>query len=215
MPTVLDAVRKALGRSQPLDEPPRPPALIHGITRLVRADAALADLFAARARASKIEVEICDAEQLLRSVIKLAEETKLRRIAIPASAFLEQTGLPLALANAGCEVKRWPEMTLDELYDFDCGLTDVFAAVAETGSLVIQSSASHGKSLSLVPPVHIAIVQADQIVPDLVDVFERASKEGCLEGLTIISGPSKTADIELNLVTGVHGPGVVHAFVVP
>ena len=63
---------------------------------------------------------------------------------------------------------------------------------------------------SLTPPVHIAIVERVQIVPDLIDAFERLAGRG-LDALpsnvTLITGPSKTGDIELQLTTGVHGPG--------
>ena len=55
-------------------------------------------------------------------------------------------------------------MTLDELYDFDCGITDVFAAVAETGSLVIRSSAAHGRSLSL--EIDLSIERVRQFLPN-------------------------------------------------
>jgi L-lactate dehydrogenase complex protein LldG len=101
-------------------------------------------------------------------------------------------------------------MTLDELYDFDCGVTDVYAGVAETGSLVIKHSPEHGRALSLVPAVHVAIVEPKNLVGDLVDLFEKLGRDG--GGATIITGPSKTADIEMDLVVGGHGPGKVQIY---
>ena len=106
----------------------------------------------------------------------------------------------------------WREMTADEAYDFDAGLTEVDYAVAETGTLVIRHRPEQGRLFSLVPFVHVAIVQPKQFVPDLIDLFEILAKEGSGSGVTMISGPSKTADIEMNTVTGVHGPNVVKAF---
>jgi L-lactate dehydrogenase complex protein LldG len=100
-------------------------------------------------------------------------------------------------------------MALDGLYDVDCGVTDVRFAVAETGSLVIDGSREHARALSLVPPVHLAIVQPQNLLADLVDLFERLARDAQPRNTVIITGPSKTADIEMNLVTGVHGPGVV------
>jgi L-lactate dehydrogenase complex protein LldG len=91
-------------------------------------------------------------------------------------------------------------------------VTEVTYAVAETGSLIIRATPQHGRALSLVPPVHVAVVQPKQILPDLVDLFEQLAREGA-DNTVIITGPSKTADIELTLVTGVHGPGVVHVFI--
>jgi L-lactate dehydrogenase complex protein LldG len=61
--------------------------------------------------------------------------------------------------------------------------------------------------------VHVAVVEPKNFLPDLIDLFERLGKEGIGGGVTMISGPSKTADIEMNVVTGVHGPNVVKAYV--
>ena len=68
------------------------------------------------------------------------------------------------------------------------------------------------RSLSLLPPVHIAVARREQIVADLFDWFDDQQRDihklpACV---SIITGPSKTGDIELKLVTGVHGPGEVH-----
>src|SRR5437868_5651748 len=79
---------------------------------------------------------------------------------------------------AGIEAHTWDEITLDELYNkFDCGITDVTYAVAETGTLVIRPTAQHGRGLTLVPMYHIAIVEPRQILPDLLDLFERVVTE--------------------------------------
>jgi L-lactate dehydrogenase complex protein LldG len=104
-------------------------------------------------------------------------------------------------------------MTADEAYDYDAGVTEVDYAVAETGTVVVRHRPEHGRLLSLVPFVHVSIVQPKNFVADLIDLFEVLAKEGTGSGVTLISGPSKTADIEMNTVTGVHGPNVVKAFV--
>jgi L-lactate utilization protein LutC len=104
-------------------------------------------------------------------------------------------------------------LTLDEAYDLDCGITDVHAAVAETGSIVIRPDAGHGRLLSLAPPIHIAVIEPRNFVADLVDLFEKLGRDGIAPNTTIITGPSKTADIEGVLVTGVHGPGLVQLYI--
>jgi L-lactate dehydrogenase complex protein LldG len=75
---------------------------------------------------------------------------------------------------------------------------------------------------SLVAPVHIAVIERVQIVPDLFDAFalleRQAGKSGGLphvaSNVVFITGPSKTGDIELTLTTGVHGPGQLHVVIV-
>ena len=121
-------------------------------------------------------------------------------------------GVPEGIEQAGLTVHRWPDSTLDAAYDLDCGVTDVYAAVAETGSLVIRPTAQHGRALSLVPPLHIAVVEPQTIVPDLIDLLSQINAESPPPNITLITGPSKTADIEGALVTGVHGPGLVQVF---
>ena len=108
----------------------------------------------------------------------------------------------------------WNDLTLDRMYDFDCAVTDVDYAVAESGTLVIKPTARQGRSMSLVPMFHVAFVEVSQILPDMVDLFEKLSREADRSNYILISGPSKTADIEMNVVTGVHGPNVVRIVVV-
>jgi L-lactate dehydrogenase complex protein LldG len=99
----------------------------------------------------------------------------------------------------------------------DIGITSATCAVAETGTLAMASGPGRERLASLLPPVHVAILEADQILPDLFDLFDRlvaAGPEQLASNLTLITGPSKTGDIELKLTTGVHGPGHWHVILV-
>ena len=96
----------------------------------------------------------------------------------------------------------------------DIGITGVDYAIAETGSCVLLPRKGLSRVVSLVPPVHIAVVKADQVLPSLDELFT-LRRQDFLTGdigsyLNLISGPSRSADIEYQLVTGVHGPGEVH-----
>lgn len=99
----------------------------------------------------------------------------------------------------------------------DLGITGVDYAVAETGTCVQFSSGAVSRLLSLLPPVYVAIVRRDQILPSLDELFlmrRRDYHEKKFESsMTLISGPSRSADIENVLVTGVHGPGEVHMII--
>jgi L-lactate dehydrogenase complex protein LldG len=210
---VLERVRKALGRTQPLTTPPVPPAIVEPVARLVHSEIGLPELFAKRAADNKMHVDLSYAEEVAARVVSFLRAKGLGRIALPVSPLFEKLGIPAALRQAGLEARTWDGMTLDELYDFDASLTDVTYAIAETGSLVIKSSAQHGRALSLVPIVHVAIVEPRNCLPDLLDLMETLGREGVGNNVTIITGPSKTADIEGALVVGVHGPGEVQVFV--
>lgn len=97
------------------------------------------------------------------------------------------------------------------------GLTSCNWAIAETGTLVMLSKPGHERLASLLPPVHVAVVEAGQILPDLFDLFTQlhaVGLENLPSNLTLITGPSKTGDIELQLTTGVHGPGAWHVVIV-
>lgn len=101
----------------------------------------------------------------------------------------------------------------------DLGLTGVDLAVAETGSLVLRSGPGRPRSTSLLPPYHVAVFDRTALVESLsqVGVFLEAwyadpGTAGAV--INVITGPSRTADIELTLTRGVHGPKEVHAIFV-
>ncbi|MDQ3858678.1 MAG: LUD domain-containing protein [Actinomycetota bacterium] len=87
-------------------------------------------------------------------------------------------------------------------------------ALADTGSVVLAASPTEPRARSLLPDVHVTLVREDSIVPGLEELF--AALEGELpSALAIVSGPSRSADIEQRLTVGVHGPGEVHVVVLP
>lgn len=87
------------------------------------------------------------------------------------------------------------------LFDLDGAITGVDLAIAETGSIVLNAGQEMVRYSSLTSLTHIAIIKPGQIVPDLLDWASHMSGNQ-----TLITGPSKTADIEIKLVIGVHGP---------
>lgn len=96
------------------------------------------------------------------------------------------------------------------------GITGCFCAIAETGTLMMCSSAATPAAVSLLPETHIAIVDAARIVPHMEDAWNLARAElGRLpRAVNFISGPSRTGDIELTIVLGAHGPYRVHLVIV-
>lgn len=101
-----------------------------------------------------------------------------------------------------------------DLFNFDVGITRAQAGIAETGTLVLDSSVERNRLVSLVPPVHIAILDAAQIYATLDETLAALQSNGELSpAITFITGPSRTADIELTLTVGVHGPQALYVIV--
>jgi L-lactate utilization protein LutC len=97
----------------------------------------------------------------------------------------------------------------------EVGITSADYALADTGSLVFFSESGESRLLSLLPPCHIAVIESSKIVASLDDVFRLRPLPGAdSSALVVITGPSRTADIEMRLVRGVHGPGEIHVILV-
>ena len=137
---------------------------------------------------------------------QLLAELPARQVAVNAEPPLD--GIDLAA--------RWPNVewhvtnqSSGDLRAFcaaaDAGITGVDAALAETGTIVVSSGPGKSRLVSLLPPVHIALVPTSSLT---VDLFTwTAARSGAMPAsVTLISGPSKTADIEQVMAIGVHGP---------
>lgn len=99
------------------------------------------------------------------------------------------------------------------------GLTGADAALAATGSLVLLSGPGRPRAASLLPPVHVAVLSAGRIVPDLESWWAAQAADGLAgvrqsSSVVVITGPSRTADIAMQLVMGMHGPREVHVVLV-
>jgi L-lactate dehydrogenase complex protein LldG len=139
------------------------------------------------------------------------------KVLLGGGPVIDRLGLAEQLKQDGREVIRVAELTAatakEPFFAADVGVTGVAHLIAETGSLVVETGPALTRSESLLPPVHVAVVDRAQIVPDLFDLFPQQGRAmpSCL---TLITGPSKTGDIELRLVTGVHGPGEVYVILI-
>jgi L-lactate dehydrogenase complex protein LldG len=114
-------------------------------------------------------------------------------------------------SSAGLKIEARPTTGSDRL-----GVTGVFCAIAETGTMVILSGAGSPTATTLLPDTHVAVVPADRIVGGMEEAFALIRHErGALpRAINLISGPSRTGDIEQTIVLGAHGPYRVHILVV-
>lgn len=148
----------------------------------------------------------------LREILQLLPGSS---VLLEAPAFLDGAALADSLRAFGKQIVRVEELAAadcrEAFFAADIGISGVERLIAETGSIVMAANSGQPRSTSLLPPAHVAIAARSQILPDLFDLIaETTTLPSCL---TLITGPSKTGDIELRLVTGVHGPGEVHVII--
>jgi len=102
------------------------------------------------------------------------------------------------------EIEQWKEALFQEI---DAAVTSVRGGIAATGTLIIWPTPQEPRTLSLVPPVHIAVLDTDRLYTSFEEVVRKeAWQQGMPTNAVLISGPSKTADIEQTLSYGIHGP---------
>jgi L-lactate dehydrogenase complex protein LldG len=114
-------------------------------------------------------------------------------------------------AGAGLQIEARPTSGSDRL-----GITGCFCAIAETGTLVVLAGADSPTATTLLPDTHVAVLPADRVVSGMEEAFALIRRERGLlpRAVNLISGPSRTGDIEQTVVVGAHGPFRVHILVV-
>lgn len=196
----------------------KPPAAINHPVGSNHESLSLREIFTLKAREIGMVVHHTSRASVMPDLLNLVDTLKLARVALGVDRIPELNGIGETLQQHGVMVLDWRSTPdLDAMFDVDAGITDVHAAIAETGSLVCASDATHSRGLSLVPPVHVALVRESDLLADLMDYLKLFGDEGAQtlpSSTVLITGPSKTADIEGVLVTGVHGPGQVHVLLV-
>jgi L-lactate dehydrogenase complex protein LldG len=117
----------------------------------------------------------------------------------------------VAAAASGAHVHRDvdPAEIVAGRSEDEVGVSRAAFGLADTGSVVLAAGPEEPRARSLLPPVHVTILEAERILPGLADLFRELGGE-LPSALAIVTGPSRTADIEQKLVIGVHGPGEVH-----
>ena len=177
---------------------------------------ALIEKFVQAAEAAEMVTYRCgDAVSLRKQLTDLIDRLQSRRIVLGKDVLVEELGLQgMIAAIDGVEIISFQASGAsprEAAFAADCGITVADAAVAETGSLILRSSEKSPLLFSLAPIVHICILEAQHLVADLLDFLRPESLSNGT--VTLVTGPSKTADIEMTLVRGAHGPMAEHLFI--
>ncbi len=145
---------------------------------------------------------------------RVAGEQDSRRILYAPFELSEQVGLRHHLAARGLDLVELGEVGT-EAKEITVGLTGATLAVAESGSVLLGGRPGPEGLVSVLPWVHLVLIRATDIVPDIATAFEHvAARLEAGEGDWVwITGPSRTADIAHTLVLGAHGPNALHVLI--
>jgi L-lactate dehydrogenase complex protein LldG len=145
-------------------------------------------------------------ESVSAALKSLVTENDIRKATLWRTPLFDQLDLENNLRSLGVDLVS-PTADKREIALCDLGITEADYLLPETGTLVLTSSAEKPRAVSLLPPIHLAIVHPEMLRPDLHQVFAQAKNSPYL---VFITGPSRTADIELTVTLGVHGPKSLH-----
>lgn len=210
----LQRVREAVVQGAPYRVATRPIAPGAGYAG---AAGDLCERYAAEATAVGGIVERCPNEDAARErLIALLAEHKPRSALVWNHPLLDRFGLRDVLSQNSVAAVD-PDMQRSQdvparrraRLAAEIGITSCDRAVAETGSLMMCAGFGHERVASLLPPIHVAIVWREQIVPDLMDALSWVRQQfgdAIPSNVVFITGPSKSGDIEQQLTVGVHGP---------
>jgi len=161
------------------------------------------DLFEERLLDYDAHVVHCRKDAVPSAIRNILVQRELSRPLVPA-------GFPAEFLPAGIGFTVDSGFSAPELDGFDAAITQSAVAIAETGTLVLAGTAGQGRrAMSLVPDVHLCLVRMEDVVATVPEAWLRLQTAAALP-LTLISGPSATADIEMTRIKGVHGPRHLH-----
>jgi len=202
---VLENVRRSLGKEtdslfqeRPAIYPSRKPETVEQEM----------DSFIKEVKALSGTVHKLQPEDVAVTLQSLVNEKMIRKAATWNTPLIHEIGIERCLQTLGVEIVS-PTANKYELAACDLGITEADALLPETGTLVLHSSNEMPRAVSLLPRIHLAIVRPDILQADLHEVFNEANQRNYL---LLITGPSRTADIELTVTLGVHGPKELHVW---
>lgn len=173
----------------------------------------LSDQF--KAAAERVGAQVCNCTSLEEAVAYVAERVT-GTLLLPDFASVKQHGLEHLLTKSGIAVET--KVTRETAASATAGLTGVNFAMADTGTLALESTAEDIRLATSLPELHFALLDPVKILTDSLAAVEpqrQLHQRDQRNYLAYITGPSRTADIERVLTIGVHGPKQLHILLVP
>jgi L-lactate dehydrogenase complex protein LldG len=202
---VMDNVRRSLGRTAQLSSPqgaplgPRPAVYQPRLPESIEPEV---ERFLEEVKKLSGIAQKLSSSEIDSAVKTLVTEQNIRKATVWETPHLRQLGVAEILNSLGVELVS-PSAGKHEMALCDLGITEADYLLPETGTLALRSSAAKPRGVSLLPRIHLAIVRPEMLRADMHQVFAEAKDS---HYLVFITGPSRTADIELTVTLGVHGP---------
>jgi L-lactate dehydrogenase complex protein LldG len=225
--SVLDDVRRALGRS--VTRPSVPPSPLGPFIEPTGQNdvSELIAHFTAEATAVSAQVHVVSDKlkfvgQIVEQIAEICAADKGHEIALSGAEIFAELDLASAIAARGLSTivpgETDHEQLVARLANCGVGVTAADYAIAETGTIVLSSDEPNALLVSLLPPVHIALLRSSQIAASLDEIIskvgqERIGRPDPSRSVTLVTGPSRTGDVELVLSIGVHGPKELHVII--
>ncbi len=196
---VIESVRRSLGRTAQSPLGSRP--VIYGPRQPDSRDSEVECFLSEVKKLSGVgqQLALSDINSALQTLVA---EKNIQKAPAGNTPRLRQWGVTEILNSLGVELVS-PNASKHEMALCDLGITEADYLLPETGTLVLHSSAEMPRAVSLLPRIHLALVRPEMLRVDLHQVFAEAKDR---HYLVFVTGPSRTADIELTTTLGVHGP---------
>ncbi len=208
---MLDKVRAALKRTADSSVAPIPATARIAPRTAGNAEAELASLFSEIEKLGGQTQRLENKADLEAALRELVATESIKKATLWQTAELKAWGVEDALRSIGVGIIS-PYASNREVAECDLGVTGADFALPETGTLVLRSSIEQPRTVSLLPRVHLALIRPVCLRADLHQVFEEAKHAGYF---VFVTGPSRTADIELTVTVGVHGPKTLCVIALP
>ena len=204
---VIENIRKSLGRSESLTLRPRP--AIYASRKAGATDSEI-QLFLDELKKLSGVGRRFSPGGIADALKALVVDNNIRKATVWDTPSLQQLQFIDHLSALGVELVS-PTADKHEIALCDLGITEADYLLPETGTIVLHSSAEMPRAVSLAPRIHLAIVRLEMLRPDMHQVFAEGKNNNYL---VFITGPSRTADIELTTTLGVHGPKELYVWIV-
>lgn len=199
---ILEKVRASLGRVAGTPAPPVPPAARVKTRTAATVDAEIEQLFTEIDKLSGTTRRLAGRDDLGPALAELVKAETVTKAALWGTPDLVSWNVAGILKALGVEIVS-PQAHTRLVAECELGVTGVDAALPETGTLLLRSSPEKPRVVSLLPRVHLAILRRAALRADLHQALAEAKHDPyCV----LVTGPSRTADIQLKITLGVHGP---------